>query len=598
MRPRLPILLTAVLVALSCAGADGLTPPPGGLSLLGPNPLEQLMPHVVGPETGSAVREAATGAPSAEIWRLTTLRHPQNPWDLQLVAITTAPVRKGDSLWLRFSLRTLESSAETGEARIAAVFETIGNGFEKSLDTGASAGRDWKEFAYAFECRNDLDAGAGQLVLRFSFAPQVCEVAGVELLNFRAVKRESLPQTRAGYPGSEPDSAWRKAALARIETLRKGVINVEVRDRDGRPVPGAPVRVEMKRHAFGFGSAVVANMITGESDDSNRYREIIERNFSKIVFENDLKWPLWESRHPGHRQTVLSAMDWLRDRRIAIRGHTLIWPSWKNTPRDLSALAERPDALRDRIRRHFEDEIGATRGRIDDWDVINEPFANHDVMRVLGDEAMVDWFRHARELDPKPRLFLNDYAALVAGGANTPHKDHFEKTLRFLQEKGAPLGGVGIQAHFGGQVTPPERLLKELDRWAAFGLPVHITEFDLDLRDEALQADYTRDFLIAMFSHPAVEAVLTWGFWEKRHWRPAAAMWRRDWSIKPNGEVWTRLTRETWWTDLTGSTDASGRWSAAGFYGDYEITAGEGARAICVEYRHTAGAKPVPVILE
>ncbi|MFO1528239.1 MAG: endo-1,4-beta-xylanase [Kiritimatiellia bacterium] len=514
------MILLACLSVLHVAAEGNLNPPSGGVPLLGADPLARLRARGEGPQAGSAVRVAATGAPSGEVWRLTTLRPPQSPWNLQLVATTTAPVRKGDTLWLRFFLRAVESHAETGEARIAAVFENVGGAFEKSLDEGVGAGGDWKEFAFSFESRHDLDPGAGQIAFRLGFEPQVCEVAGLELLNFGRVERGSLPQTLRGYPGCEPDAAWRKEALARIESIRKGAIMIEVRDDQGRPAPGVPVRVEMKRHAFGFGSAVVAGMITGESDDTRRYREIIERNFSKVVFENDLKWPPWESREPGRRRTVLAAIDWLRERGIAIRGHTLIWPGWRNTPRDLAALQDRPDELRARIRGHFEDEIGATRGRIDDWDVINEPFANHDVMRVLGDGVMADWFRLVRELDPKPRLFLNDYAGLVAGGRNTPHQGSFEKTLRFLKEQGAPLGSVGIQAHFGQQLTPPDLLIQELDRWAAFGLPVHITEFDLDLRDEELQAGYTRDFLTAMFSHPAVSAVLTWGFWESRHWRP------------------------------------------------------------------------------
>ncbi len=583
---------------LATAGAETLLPPPGGISLLGPDPLATLKVRGAGPESGSAIRTAARGAPSAEVWRLTSLRRSPEPWNLQLTASTTAPVRKGDTLWLRFFLRTIESSAETGEAQVAVVFETAGGTYEKSLDVGAGAGTGWREFAFPFESRHELAAGGGQLAVRFGLASQVCELAGVELLNYGDVRRATLPRTRMRYPGGEVDAAWRRTAQARIEALRKGGLKVEVLDGRGRPAAGVPVRVEMKRHAFGFGSAVVAGMITGEGEDSRRYREIIERNFSKVVFENDLKWPMWESRQPGRRQTVLEAIDWLRERHIAIRGHTLIWPSWRNTPRDLSVLQGRPDDLRARIRRHFEDILGATRGRIDDWDVINEPFANHDIMRILGDDAMVDWFRLAHELDPRPRLFLNDYAALVAGGMNTPHKDHFEKTLHFLKDRGAPLGGVGIQAHFGGQVTPPELLLKELDRWAAFGLPVHITEFDLDMPDEELQADYTRDFLTAMFSHPAVTAVLTWGFWERRHWRPAAAMWRSDWSIKPNGRVWTQLTRETWWTDATGATDAEGRWSGSGYFGDYSITVGEGPGTTRIEHRHSPGTGPARIIFK
>lgn len=324
MRNSLPMILLACLSVLRIAEAGNLNPPPGGVPLLGPDPLAQLRVHGAGSQAGAAVREAATGAPSAEVWRLTALRQPQSPWNLQLVGTTTAAVKEGDVLWVRFFLRTLESPVETGEGRVEVVFEQVGGAFEKAPVASAGAGRDWKEFAYAFECRHDLDAGAGQFAARFGFHPQVVEMAGLELLNFGRVKRDSLPQTLQGYPGRESGAAWRREALARIETIRKGGIVIEVRDDQGRPAPGVPVRVEMKRHAFGFGSAVVAGMITGESDDSRRYREVIERNFSKVVFENDLKWPPWESREPGRRRTVLAAIDWLRERSIAIRGHTLI----------------------------------------------------------------------------------------------------------------------------------------------------------------------------------------------------------------------------------------------------------------------------------
>jgi hypothetical protein len=74
---------------------------------------------------------------------------------------------------------------------------------------------------------------------------------------------------------------------------------------------------------------------------------------------------------------------------------------------------------------------------------------------------------------------------------------------------------------------------------------------------------------------------MIWGFWEGRHWRPDAALWRKDWSLKPNGRVWTELTRKTWWTDEQGKTDRRGRWSTRGFLGDYEIEVnGKPAREI------------------
>ena len=112
-----------------------------------------------------------------------------------------------------------------------------------------------------------------------------------------------------------------------------------------------------------------------------------------------------------------------------------------------------------------------------------------------------------------------------------------------------------------------------LDRFATFGLPIKITEFDLHTYDEQLQADYTRDFLTAMFSHPSISGVMVWGFWEKRHWIPPAAFYRADWSLRPAGEIWKQLTRKTWWTDVTAKTDAAGKVKVRGFFGDYEVTA-------------------------
>jgi len=128
-------------------------------------------------------------------------------------------------------------------------------------------------------------------------------------------------------------------------------------------------------------------------------------------------------------------------------------------------------------------------------------------------------------------------------------------------------------------VTPPATLLTALDRFAALGLPIQITEFDVDTTDEALQADYLRDFLTAAFSHPAIESILMWGFWEGRHWRPDAALWRRDWSLKPNGEAWIDLVTQQWWTNTSGQTDAGGTFRVRAFRGEHDVRVSAGDRA-------------------
>jgi GH35 family endo-1,4-beta-xylanase len=193
-------------------------------------------------------------------------------------------------------------------------------------------------------------------------------------------------------------------------------------------------------------------------------------------------------------------------------------------------------------------------------------------MRILGDDEMIAWFKLARQHDPDVNLYLNDYAILSGGGLDKAHQDHFEKTLRFLKNGGAPITGLGMQGHFGGTPTPPERMLAILDRFAALGLDISITEHDIDTEDEQLQADFTRDFLTTVFSHPSVVAILTWGFWENSHWRPNGAYYRKDWSLKPAGQVWLDLVKNTWWTRAALTTAADGTARTRGFLGDYEVT--------------------------
>ena len=371
---------------------------------------------------------------------------------------------------------------------------------------------------------------------------------------------------------------WREAAEARIERIRKAELVVEVRDSQGKPAPDVPVRARMTKHSFGWGSAIAGQFLLGEGADSEKYRRAILENFNMAVLENDLKWPQWER----DRDTPLAALKWLHENGITrVRGHTLVWPGWRWLPKDLKDLAGDPAALRQRVLEHIRDEVTATRGLLEDWDVVNEPYTNHDLMDILGREEMAAWYKAAREFDPKPVLFLNDFNILTAGGRDTAHQQHFYETLQFLLDRGAPLGGIGIQGHFR-EVTPPEKMLEILDRFSEFNLPIRITEFDFETDDEKLQAEFTRDFLTVCFSHPRVDAVLMWGFWEGRHWRPKGAMLRKDWTPKPNYEVWRELVHTRWRTDAGGATNAAGVYSLRAFRGEYEITAGgRTVRAAC-----------------
>jgi endo-1,4-beta-xylanase len=159
-----------------------------------------------------------------------------------------------------------------------------------------------------------------------------------------------------------------------------------------------------------------------------------------------------------------------------------------------------------------------------------------------------------------------------------------------------PVTCAGMQGHFSTP-TAPERMLQVLDRFAQLGLRLRITEYDINTADEQLQADFTRDILTVAFSHPAVDQFLMWGFWEGRHWRPDAAMYRRDWTEKPNGAIWRKMLFEEWWTDDSGEANGEGRFTTRGFTGDYAVEVSLGDRRASVEAKLSARGETVVIPL-
>ena len=584
-------LILLCTIALPLAAADPLPP---GVSLLPDRPMETMR---FGGQRDFAKfgRLNVTNQSFAEAVRVETTRQPAHPYQVQVLFPTSRTVARGDVLLLRFHARAA-TPPETGKAMLTAAFQQAGRPWTKSLQTSLSVGKDWQQVDLPFRAGQSLDRGKAQLSFQFGYNPQIVEIGGIQLLSYgRNMDIARLPRTRLRYDGQAADAPWRAAAQQRIEKHRKAKLVVTVLNADGKPAEGARVQVNMTRHAFGWGSAVTADLLTAETADGRKYRETVARLYNKVVFENDLKWPGWERR--GRRATLLQAIRWLEEGNIEIRGHCLVWPSWRHLPRDLARLADKPSALRQRVADHVTEEVSALRGKLVEWDVINEPYSNHDLMDVLDKEAMVDWFRLAQQADANVRLFINDYAILAAGGRDKAHQDHYEQTIRYLLERKAPLGGIGLQAHFKSDLTPPARLIQILDRFGQFGLPLQVTEHDINITDEQLQADYTRDFLTAVFSHPAVNGILTWGFWEGRHWRPGAAYFRRDWSLTPAGQAWIDLVHKKWWTRESGVTDAAGQLTVRGFLGQYDVKAEQGNRSADTKCTLSPGERRVTLRL-
>jgi endo-1,4-beta-xylanase len=566
----------AMMLAWASAWASPLVPvllqepvlPPGAETVASSAGLQVINAD----ELGRMAATTPENAPADGVWQIDTLKPGPFVYSVQLGEWIRPAMNQGDVVWLDVWARAVKGQPETGEGRALFVIVTNGPEWNSSARVALNIPRRWKRFQVPIRIQHSRPGGQTLAAFQFGFSPQTVELAGFRLVRFPSnTPLGSLPRTRSDYPGQEANAPWRKAAEARIERIRKGDFTVTVTDGAGRPVASQNVTFRLQRHAFSWGTAVDSATLFLPGADGDRYRQLLKQHFNLAVIENHLKWPFYEE---WGKEDGLRSVKWLRDNGFRVRGHNIIWPGTSNMPKDFPQLRSNPAALRQRIYGRIQDITGATKGMIDEWDVVNEPYTNNDVMQVLGWAEMATWFRLTKRADPKPILTLNDYPPLDGAAKTDAHLNHFYKTIGDLKKAGAPLEAIGFQCHVGGDVIPPERLLSGLDRFAKFGLPIQITEFDMDTQDRDLQRRYMRDFMTACFSHPAVHGVTQWGFWASRHWMPDAALWDREWRIQPHGQVYLDLINKEWTTTVTVRTDAQGRARFRGFYGVYGVQQG------------------------
>ena len=225
----------------------------------------------------------------------------------------------------------------------------------------------------------------------------------------------------------------------------------------------------------------------------------------------------------------------------------------------------------------MQDIIGRYRGKIEFWEVVNEP--SH-----LAEPKIDEPYRWARQADPRACLIVNDYFVLADSGPG------FFKLLTTAKQNGVPFDGIGIQAHEPRTMRfPLDRVQEILDQYATLGKGLNITEFtptsgkqkitDSHLEgvwDEAAQADYAVKFYRVCFAHPAMKAITWWDLSDQGSWLPGGGMLRSDMSPKPVYEQLKRLIHEEWTTRLDATTDAGGRLAFRGFCGTYRLTADRG----------------------
>jgi GH35 family endo-1,4-beta-xylanase len=579
-----------------CAAAWGGKIPSGGIPVSFENAFEQW--RLVGKERQSASSSAVSvsGMPFKQCVEVRITNRTERGYDIMLSGgAILGQIEKDDVLLCSFYVRCLESSDESvlGKCTVTSRARHPARWFHPFTKTYTVGGK-WKQFLIPFKAPTDNKDGYEVGFLLGGVKPQTLQIAGLHVINYQA-KREisELPVTETRYDGMEPDASWRKAAHARIREHRMEDLKVQVADRNGKPVEGAKVRMELKNHAYGFGVAVGLNSMFNPLDpeDAQAYRDAVEDLFNKAVFENRMKWKIYQDDDAQLEKAVA----WFAERNIPIRGHCMVWPAWQRLPRGMTEeYQSKTNEFRGVIEDHVRKMATAYPNTFVEWDIVNELYSQHEFVDMYGKEVVADWFRIAKEANPNFTTYINDYGILA--GNDAAHQNNYCDWIKYLLEQGAPLEGIGLQGHFRAPV-PPEEILHRLDRFAEFGLPMQITEYDFEDTDELLQARFTRDFMTIVFSHPKTVGIMTWCLWEDSAWKPSAAFYSSDWKKRRIAQAWEHMIKTEWHTDKTVSTDESGTASIRAFLGDYQITVTRGSKTKTVFQSLEKGTEQITVAL-
>lgn len=292
-----------------------------------------------------------------------------------------------------------------------------------------------------------------------------------------------------------------------VDQLNKGIAGTDYRDpNDGQPFQSTgPIIAEQKTKFLGS----VWSSSTANNKDFEFY-------WNGMWHGNGGKWGSVEStRDVMNWSNLDQGYAFAKANGVKSNFHVLLWgsqqPNWiSNLPVEekraeiiewIEAVAERyPDI--DYLQVVNEPVNAPADGSQNPWQA--EPTANYaDALGGAG-ETGFDWiiegFRLARQYFPDTPLMINEYG--VEG--NTATTDQYLRIIEALQAEGL-IDLVGFQGHaFNTQTASPAAMKAALDKIGATGLPIMITEMEIDGFDDVVQLEeYKRVFPI-YWDHPSV----------------------------------------------------------------------------------------------
>ena len=233
-----------------------------------------------------------------------------------------------------------------------------------------------------------------------------------------------------------------------------------------------------------------------------------------------------------------AAYNYAKNNDLIFKDHCLIWgaqqPSW------ISGLdsAQQYHYIETWIRM-----VGERYPDMDMIDVVNEPLNGHqppdggngraNYKNALGGNGATGWdwivnsFKLARKYLPNAKLLINDYGILNSNSST----DAYIKIINILKDRNL-IDGIGCQAH-GFENTSAATIKANLDKLAATGLPIYISELDINIANDNQQKTKYQELFPVMWKHPGVKGITIWGYIEGLTWRTSTYLVRSNGTARP-----------------------------------------------------------------
>ncbi len=215
--------------------------------------------------------------------------------------------------------------------------------------------------------------------------------------------------------------------------------------------------------------------------------------------------------------------------------HTLIWggqyPDWVNNLSSANRKIEVENWIKN---------AGSNFPKAVFVDVVNEAMPGHNPPSwkndIGGDNGLYgtgwDWvvwsFEKARKYFPNSKLLINDYNVLSDYGSCI---DTYITVINILKSRGL-IDGIGCQSH-GLETVNVANVKAKLDRLAATGVSVYISELDLNIADDTTQKNKMQELFPVLYEHSAVKGVTLWGYIQGHTWVTNSYLLRSNGTKRP-----------------------------------------------------------------